>query len=68
VGIPNDKKELIFERGFTTSSGSGKSSGLGLFLARDILAITCITIKETGTPGSGSRFEMSIPPGKWRDG
>ncbi len=68
VGIPNDKKELIFERGFTTSSGSGKSSGLGLFLARDILAITGITIKETGTPGSGSRFEMSIPPGKWRDG
>ncbi len=68
VGIPNDKKELIFERGFTTSSGSGKSSGLGLFLARDILAITGIAIKETGTPGSGSRFEMSIPPGKWRNG
>jgi signal transduction histidine kinase len=66
VGIPQDKKELIFERGFTTSSGSIKSSGLGLFLVRDILAITGITIKETGTPGSGSRFEMAIPPGKWR--
>jgi PAS domain S-box-containing protein len=66
VGIPQDKKELIFERGFTTSSGSTKSSGLGLFLVRDILAITGISIKETGTPGSGSRFEMAIPPGKWR--
>ena len=68
VGIPQDKKELIFERGFTTSSDSIKSSGLGLFLARDILAITGITIKETGVPGIGSRFEMIIPPGKWRCG
>ena len=68
VGIPQDKKELIFERGFTTSSDPVKSSGLGLFLARDILAITGITIKETGVPGIGSRFEMVIPPGKWRGG
>ncbi len=68
VGIPQDKKELIFERGFTTSSGSSKSSGLGLFLVRDILAITGISIKETGLPGMGSRFEMVIPPGKWRIG
>lgn len=68
VGVPQDKKELIFERGFTTSSGSAKSSGLGLFLVRDILAITGISIKETGVPGAGSRFEMVIPPGKWRCG
>jgi PAS domain S-box-containing protein len=68
VGIPQDKKELIFERGFTTSSGSAKTSGLGLFLVRDILAITGISIKETGVPGAGSRFEMVIPPGKWRCG
>ena len=67
VGISPDKKEIIFERGFTTSSGPGKSSGLGLFLVRDILAITGIAIKETGVPGSGSRFEMSVPPGKWRN-
>jgi len=68
VGIPQDKKDLIFERGFTTSSGSSKSSGLGLFLVRDILAITGISIKETGISGVGSRFEMVIPPGKWRIG
>ena len=55
VGIPGDKKKpFIFERGFTTSSKYGKSSGLGLFLARDILAITNIAIKETGPPyGTG---------------
>ncbi|HNX16937.1 MAG TPA: PAS domain S-box protein [Methanoregula sp.] len=68
AGIPEDKKELIFERGFTTTAGSAKSSGLGLFLVRDILAITGITIKETGVPGKGSRFEMLIPPGKWKTG
>ncbi len=68
VGISQDKKELIFERGYTTSVGPGKTSGLGLFLVRDILAITGIRIKETGVPGAGSRFEMSIPQGKWRNG
>jgi PAS domain S-box len=66
AGIPQDKKEVIFERGFTTSSGPSRTSGLGLFLVRDILAITGITIHETGVPGEGSRFEIAIPPGKWR--
>lgn len=68
VGIPQDKKEVIFERGFTTSSGPSRTSGLGLFLVRDILAITGITIHETGVPGEGSRFEIAIPPGKWKMG
>ncbi|MDD4483821.1 MAG: HAMP domain-containing sensor histidine kinase, partial [Methanoregula sp.] len=68
VGIPQDKKELIFERGFTTSSGTSRTSGLGLFLVRDILAITGITIHETGVAGEGTRFEIAIPPGKWRSG
>ena len=63
IGIPQDKKELIFERGYTTSSGSGKSSGLGLFLARDILAISGIAIKETGVPGAGSGSRCLSPPG-----
>ena len=54
-GIPDSEKEKIFEKGF------GKGTGLGLFLSREILAITGITIQETGTPGHGVRFEMSIP-------
>ena len=59
-GIPADEKERIFERGF------GKNTGLGLFLAREILNITGITIQETGTPGEGARFEMTVPKGNWR--
>ena len=59
-GIAADEKEHIFERGF------GKNTGLGLTLSRDILAITGITIRETGESGKGARFEMTVPNGAWR--
>ncbi|MCX6699447.1 MAG: HAMP domain-containing sensor histidine kinase, partial [Methanomicrobiales archaeon] len=59
-GIPVEEKEKIFERGF------GKNTGLGLALSREILSITGITIKETGEPGKGARFEMTVPNGTWR--
>ena len=60
VGIPDNEKEMIFERGF------GKNTGLGLFISREILDITGITIKETGEPGKGARFEITVPKGAWR--
>jgi signal transduction histidine kinase len=59
-GIVAAEKEKIFERGF------GKNTGLGLALSREILSITGITIKETGEPGKGARFEMTVPKGAWR--
>jgi len=34
---------------------------MGLFLAKEILEITGITIEETGTHGKGARFDMNIP-------
>ena len=37
----------------------------GLYLMREILAITGITIRETGEPGKGARFEMVVPKGIW---
>jgi PAS domain S-box-containing protein len=55
VGVPLSDKEKIFVRGY------GKHTGLGLFLAKEILAITGITIRETGIPGSGARFEILVP-------
>jgi len=61
VGIPNEEKEKIFERGF------GKNTGLGLFLSREILSITGITIKETDEPGKGARFEIVVPNGMFRN-
>lgn len=61
-GIPPDEKEDIFKRGY------GRNTGFGLFLSREILAITGLTIKETGTFGKGARFEIRIPPGCYRVG
>ena len=49
---PVTKKEQIFERGF------GKHTGLGLFLVREILALSGITIRETGGAGRGARFNQ----------
>ena len=59
-GVAADDKERIFKRGF------GKNTGMGLFLAREILSITGIVIRETGAPGTGARFEMAVPNGAYR--
>ncbi len=59
-GVPLEYKEAIFQRGY------GTNTGLGLFLIREILDITGITIIEKGTPGEGVRFEICIPAGAWR--
>ena len=60
VSIPATDKEKIFERGY------GKGTGWGLFLAREILAVTGMAITETGEPGKGVRFEITLPPGSFR--
>ncbi|MEN6611564.1 MAG: MASE3 domain-containing protein [Methanoregulaceae archaeon] len=60
VGIAAQEKEKIFEKGF------GKNTGLGLFLVREILSITGIEIRESGTPGVGVRFEILVPKEAWR--
>jgi len=59
-GVPDAEKEDIFQRGI------GKHTGLGLFLSREILAITGITICENGIYGKGARFEMQVPKEAWR--
>ena len=60
IGIQAEMKDKIFAR------GSGKDHGLGLFLSREILAITGITIGEEGKHGQGARFVMRLPLGKLR--
>ena len=55
VGVANDQKENIFGRGI------GKNTGFGLFLSREILAITGMHMNETGIPGEGAQFEIIIP-------
>jgi hypothetical protein len=37
-----------------------------MFLIRDILTITGLTISETGEAGKGARFEILVPEGSFR--
>jgi signal transduction histidine kinase len=60
TGIVAPDKERIFEKGF------GRHTGMGLFLSREILGITGLTIRETGAFGMGARFEIAVPEGKFR--
>jgi len=62
IGIAHEEKEKIFTRGF------GKYTGWGLFVTREILAVNDMTIQETGTEGTGARFEIQIPNGRIRTG
>jgi PAS domain S-box-containing protein len=59
-GILEDKKEEIFRKG----AGAGGSASL--FLSREILSITGITIRENGMPGKSARFEIRVPKGSYR--
>ena len=60
IGVHETDKERLFEKGF------GKHTGLGMYLSREILAITGLTIKESGVYGKGVRFEIMVPKGKFR--
>jgi len=60
VGISAEDKKKLFHQGF------GKHTGLGLFLSREILSITGITITENGEPGKETRFEIQVPKGAYR--
>ncbi|MGD0080932.1 MAG: response regulator [Methanoregula sp.] len=59
-GVRVQDKQKIFSKGF------GRNTGFGLFLVREILAITGMSIAETGFPGTGARFEIVVPRGNFR--
>jgi PAS domain S-box-containing protein len=60
IGVAPDRKERIFEKGF------GENTGLGLFLVREILSFTGISIAENGEHGSGAQFDLLVPRDKYR--
>jgi len=59
-GYQPDEKESIFE---LKSDGSGNRE---LFIAREILSLTGITLAENGEFGKGARFEVKIPETYYR--
>lgn len=62
AGVPAEVKTRIFDQAF------GRHTGYGLFLSREILGITRMTIAETGEGGKGARFEISVPRDNYRRG
>lgn len=62
IGIPESEKEAIFREAYR------RRYGHGLFLVSGILAITGISIRETGVYGKGARFEIRVPNGGYRFG
>lgn len=59
AGVPAPMKEAIFRHHYA-------SKGLPLSLVREILSVTDMTIRETGEPGKGARFEIRVKKGFFR--
>jgi PAS domain S-box-containing protein len=55
IGIPEEIKQEIFQPTML------QNRGLGLFIAKEILSITGLTLRESGISGSGARFEIDVP-------
>ena len=60
VGIPDSEKQSIFEWGYKNRMGHG------LHFVSELLAITGMSIRETGEYGKGARFEVFVPSGSYR--
>lgn len=61
-GIPVTQKSKIF------SKDAGKTPKFGLFISKEILGYHGISIKETGEPGKGARFEVEVPRARYKVG
>ena len=57
VGIPQAAKPKLFDEGYTT----GKGSSHGLYLVKKMMEVYGWTIQETGMPGKGAKFTITIP-------
>lgn len=55
IGIPAEMKQRIFDY------DDEGHAGIGLFICREILGVTGMTITETGTEGNGARFVIHVP-------
>ena len=56
--LPSEKKKIV-------EKGQGKNTGLGFFPAREILAMTGITVQENGTFGGSAVFGIALPKGAY---
>jgi PAS domain S-box-containing protein len=57
IGIPLIEKPKLFTEGYST----GGSTGHGLYLIKRMIEVYGWAIQETGTPGKGAQFTITIP-------
>jgi len=60
IGISAENKTKLFTEGFSTSNGTG----LGLAMIKKMMEVYNWQIRETGVPGQGVKFEITIPKTK----
>lgn len=60
IGIAAANKERIFEY------DSGGKAGIGLYICRQIVEVTGMSLKEIGTEGMGAWFVIHVPAGRYR--
>jgi signal transduction histidine kinase len=63
-GVPENMRELIFERFRQVDSGINRQfggTGLGLAIARDFVRLHGGTLRVEEPPGGGARFVMELP-------
>ena len=64
-GVPEDDREMIFERFHRVLGSSAPGSGLGLSIVRSIAVRYGATVTfSPGRDGRGALFRVSFPPGK----
>ena len=64
IGIPSEKQSRIFERFYRidqASSSNGKGTGLGLYIAKNLLEMHGSLIMVTSEAGKGSEFSFILP-------
>jgi len=60
MGVPEADKEAIFDVAYNATTLRG------LFLIRELLGYTGITLREMGVYGKGTIFDIEVPAGRFR--
>jgi signal transduction histidine kinase len=58
VGIPPEKREEVFEYGYTSSTDG---TGFGLAIVTDLAAVHGWSVALTESAAGGARFEFGVP-------
>jgi signal transduction histidine kinase len=61
-GLSNEYRKHLFEK------GHGSNNGFGLFLCKEIIELSGMTMDEKGTNGKGVLFHISVPFDRVRTG